>query len=177
MRKVCLFVLFLCSLAGAEAWTVFTPDDGSFKAQFPAPPEASSQKTKSAIGDIESVTWTVARGEQTFSVTATLLPRLATVFRGADGIYEDAQGDLLTHTTGRKLSWEDSEVGGHPGKSLAYRMDSSDSQGLEGRARFVLVENRLFVLNATGSAADESSFHQFFESFTAVPPSVSASAR
>ncbi len=167
MRILASFCVLLALTLGvsAEEWSSYSLDSGSFQVEFPSRPQEDTQKNSSPLGEIESRTWTAVLGDLTYSVTFTELPRLAVVFGGSDSIYENARGDLLHHTLGKRVSWDDVSVAGHEGKTLEYRLpDDNGVQRLRGEALFVLVGNSLYVLNATGPA-DFDGFKKFFDSF------------
>ncbi len=151
-------------VAQAAAWKNFTSNDGGFQVMMPGTPQLQQNTHKSFVGAIEENTYMVNTKDGSYSVEYSNLPNIAVSMGGAGAIFDGAKKGLLKDSGGKQVSFSDITLNGNPGKELVYQIPSVGADTM-GKARFYLVQKRLYVLVATGSKAS-----QFFNSFKLLNP-------
>ena len=142
--------------AGADEWDYFKSAAGRFSVRVPEAPKATVSEKHSFIGTITNHLFTVLREDhyEKFTVDYSDIPSFAIEFTGADTIIDHAKGALLSTTLAKPVSYTELKVAGHKGKKLVYDVPPRDGHPeLRGEALFVVVGNRLYVVDAQLPAA------------------------
>ena len=164
-------VILAASGAGANEWDYFKSAAGRFSVRVPETPKASVSEKHSFIGTITNHIFTVLREDhyEKFTVDYSDIPSFAVEFTGADTIIDHAKGALLSTTHAKPSSYTDLKVDGHQGKKLVYHIPPRDGHPqLRGEAVFVVVDDRLYVVDAQLPADqhDSGRANRFFESLS-----------
>ena len=168
---LCCVAVILAVLAEASQSTPRPPLLlGSTGYQVQMPPGdvvTSTQVTKSPLGDITTNIFTVTSTDTTWTADYTVLPRAAVAFTGREQLYNNAKGHLLRKVFGKEITFNDVIVAGTPAKELQYQTPPHDKgPSLDGRARFVLIHETLFVFDVTTPHSDQGvPADEFFASF------------
>lgn len=144
-------LVLVASTAGADEWDYFKSAAGRFAVQVPREPVATVTKKESFIGTITNHIFTVLRKDhyEKFTVDYSDIPSFAVEFTGDGIIIDHAKGALLSTTLAKPISYTDIEIDGHKGKKLVYDIPPRDGHPeLRGEAIFVVVGNRLYVVDA-----------------------------
>jgi len=144
-------LVLAASAAGANEWDYYKSAAGRFAVQIPEKPIVSTTKKESFIGTITNHIFTVLRKDhyEKFTVDYSDIPSFAIEFTGAGTIIEHAKGALLSTTLAKPISYTDVKIDGHKGKKLVYDVPPRDGHPeLRGEAIFVVVGNRLYVVDA-----------------------------
>ena len=143
--------------AGADEWDYFKSAAGRFSVRVPEAPKATVSEKHSFIGTITNHLFTVLREDhyEKFTVDYSDIPSFAIEFTGADTIIDHAKGALLLTTCAKPVSYTDLKVDGYKGKKLVYDVPQRDGHPkLRGEALFVVVGDRLYVVDAQLPAAE-----------------------
>ena len=141
-----LTLLFTTALE-ASTWKVFTSAEGGFSILMPGNPELHENIHKSFVGAIRENTYSATTKDGGYSVEYSDLPGLAVDLAGSGTILDKAKAGVLKDNGGAETSFNSISLRKHPGKELSFQIPGKDS----GKARFFLVEKRLYVLVATSS--------------------------
>ncbi|MBF2097709.1 MAG: hypothetical protein IGQ88_04950 [Gloeomargaritaceae cyanobacterium C42_A2020_066] len=162
-------VLVVSTPGLTQDWVVFRSDAGRFAVSMPGQPTESQSQQATPIGPITNYGFGIKVDTQSYSVNYSDIPPIAMQFAGADTIIGDAKGSLLKDTNGQEVSFTDVTVSGNPGKRLVYAIEGS--QPSYGETYFLIVNNRLFVVNATVPKGSEALAEKFLSSFQVLPAS------
>jgi hypothetical protein len=147
----------------AAPWRLLTSNEGNFSVLMPGKPAFQVDSQKSFVGDIATNLYNLQSKNGQYSASYSDLPGIAVDLGGEGTILGKAKKGLLKHDGGEEQSFTDSSVAGFPAKVLSY---SLPAQGKTGKAKFILVHKRLYVLSATQSAAgNPGNIDKFLESF------------
>ncbi len=146
----------------AARWQIFTSARGGFSIVMPGTPELHEKVHRSLVGAIQEHTYSVATGDGDYSIEFSDLPWAAVGLGGPGMIFRRAKEGLLRDNGGTETGFSAIELHEHPGRELSFRIPGKES----GKARFFLVEQRLYVLVAT--ASDPGNVQKFLGSFALV---------
>jgi hypothetical protein len=153
-----LFAGIVCAGDGVA----FTSPDGKFKAQFPAQPKETEQKT--AGGAMKM--YTAMQGSTTFAITAVSLPNTANATPEAlDKILDSTREALVTNLKAKLVSQDKVQLDKkYPGRDFVIELTG----GSQMRDRIFLVEGTLYqiiVQGADANALKSKEVTTFFDSF------------
>lgn len=122
------------------------------------------------MGTIASVEYLVEDPPFELRVEHHDVPAVASFFVSERGLLERAQEDLVEGEEARVLEAGELHAAGRLVREVRYRLAAED--GRDGRARFLLLEGRLYVLAALypRGRAEDPLLGRFFGSFEAWPP-------
>jgi hypothetical protein len=156
--------------AGAPGWEWqrYRSEPGRFTVDLPGPPVTTRSKRRSLVGTIASVEYLVEAPPFELRIEHHDVPALASLFVSERGLLERAQEDLVEGEEARTLEAEELHRDGRLVREVHYRL----AAGRDGRARFLLVEGRLYVLAALypRERAADPALARFFASFEVWPP-------
>lgn len=114
------------------------------------------------IGAIDENRFIFENGYLELAVEYTDLPGLAVIFGGRGKIYRNSVEAFLEDVGGRKLKNHTFTLDAYEGKEISYETDTH-----VGKARFLLIGNRLYVLHAavTKSHRGDGIIEYYLESF------------
>lgn len=169
-----LFVLFAILGLAAVApksgsaqgnWQNFSPPDGGFSVSMPGKPNLTQSVHKSFVGAVKENTYTVKFGKTTYSASYSELPGIAVSLGGSHTIFNKARDGLLKEAGGTENSFNEIRLGGSEGRELTFSTDS----GAAGKAKFFLIDKRLYVLVASGPTGAAARVDRFLNSFKLMP--------
>jgi hypothetical protein len=172
-KSVFLLLLALVMMSGCGGaqelqWQSFDSDVGRFSVEFPGEPEEQSQSISTAVGSIE--TWTLMVEEQGagFSVSFADYPQEIIAASETALMLDGARDGAVANISGILLEENEISLDGHPGREIEVEVKEED---VVVRARFYLVENRLYVIQAISetSKVSEDDFVRFLNSFVIEP--------
>jgi hypothetical protein len=122
------------------------------------------------VGTITSVEYLVDQPPFELRVEHHDVPALASFFVSERGLLERAQEDLVEGEQARTLEARELHRDGRLLREVRYRL--ADGDGRDGRARFLLLGGRLYVVAALypRERAEDPVVARFFASFEAWPP-------
>ena len=164
-RAKCAVILaWACLLLwplGAEAkWRTFTSPSGDFSVLMPAAPKLSQSVHKSFVGAVKENTYTTQAGGSTYSASYSELPGIAVTLGGSNTIFKKAKEGLLKEAGGTESSFNEISLGNSEGRELNFTAGS----GI-GKARFFLIDKRLYVIVASGPNGAAAAMSRFLNSF------------
>jgi len=165
MRSLLLTVLLLTATIGvAQAtdadWTEYAPEGGGFRILLPATPKVTTSDQGTIVGKIHEHLATAQTDSGTFSIEYQTLPAAAVSLGGKERILNDAKAGLLDDANAGELSWTPESMPNATAMVLAY-----SGSGTKGGAKFVLVDDRLYVMDARGSNLSQEVIERFLGSF------------
>jgi hypothetical protein len=133
----------------------FESEEARFSGEMPKEPRQTLKTTDSFVGEVTNYLFTAVDGERHFTVDYSRIPALAIDFAGADTIYDEAKSALMKQSWSRVISFTDITTGGHAGKRLVYQAPPDPGNPKRyGEAHFFVVDDRLYVVDATVPAGD-----------------------
>ncbi len=170
-RIVCLLLLALLLLSGCDEaekeWATFEPDDGAFSILFPGKPEEQTESVSTAIGDIETQFFIAEQKDRAYSVNYADYPREIIIVSDAEAMLDGAGMGAVSNVDGELLDEKEITLDGYPGREIEIEVKEDD---IIVRARFYLVENRLYVVQAVSkSKASAPDIDKFLDSFQLGP--------
>ena len=153
------FTLLVTIALEASGWKAFTSTEGGFSVLMPGNPKLHEDAHKSFVGVIREHTYTVTTRDGDYSVEYSDLPGIAVDLGGSGTIFNKAKEGVLKDNGGAETHFSSISLRKHPGKELNFQVPGKDS----GKARFFLVEKRLYVLVATSS--NPGNVEKFLNSF------------
>ncbi|MDL1871621.1 hypothetical protein FBR05_05405 [Deltaproteobacteria bacterium PRO3] len=166
-RNVVIFVaLWLAAFAlwpaAAEAkWQTFTPPEGGFSIAMPGKPQLTQSVHKSFVGAVKESTYTIKAGGVTYSASYSELPGIAVTLGGSRTIFNKAKDGLLKEAGGSENAFNEISLGKSEGRELSFTLNG----GGAGKARFFLVDKRLYVIVASGPTGAAAGIGKFLNSF------------
>ncbi len=154
------FGLITWALPAEAKWKTYSPAEG-FGFAMPAAPKESETTHKSFVGAVHEHTFTAKNGGVTYSFSYSELPGIAVSLGGIGTIYKKAKEGLLKESGGTETSFSPTSYSGFEGRELNFTPGS----GGIGRARFYLVQKRLYVFVGSGPAGAAASIDRFLDSF------------
>lgn len=115
------------------------------RASFPDKPVMKVSSEATAVGSVTSQNYTLSGKDYNLVLSTSQLPSMALTFRSPDALYKDASEALLKeHAGAKQLSYQEAKVGGKCGAEMSFKGGNGD----QGKARFVLVGEKLVVAEA-----------------------------
>ena len=146
-------------------WKELTSAEGGFTIQMIDGAKMSKEKTPTALGDVELVTWLGENEGKVYYVAFVDYPKGA--LKNAEGALDGARDGAVKAVKGTIVSEKRIKVAGHPARDLAV---SAQAEGttLALRVRLIMAANRLYTLQVVvpgGSlAVAETEATRFFDS-------------
>ncbi|MCC7343337.1 MAG: hypothetical protein IT573_00260 [Deltaproteobacteria bacterium] len=159
-------VLVLASVAPGLAsaqgkWRDFSSPEGGFSVSLPGKPSLTQSVHKSFVGAVKESTYTAKSGGVTYSASYSELPGIAVTLGGSHTIFNKAKDGLLKEAGGSENAFDAISLGKIEGRELSFTLNGGGS----GRARFFLVDKRLYVIVASGRASAAAAMIKFLNSF------------
>jgi len=147
------------AFADATQWRETTLRHDRISIALPGEPQKKVTTESSLVGDVTSEIYVVHVGDEgSITVDCSHLPGAALVFAGADTIYDNAKGKLMSRVHGKPVSWKPASLDGVNGMRLTYQTPPMNgSRGYQGAAEFYLVGDELYIIDVmdkTGSNLD-----------------------
>lgn len=155
-----LACLLLWPMAAEAKWRTFTSPAGDFSTLMPATPKLSQSVHKSFVGAVKENTYTAQSGGVTYSASYSELPGIAVTLGGSHTIFKKAKEGLLKEAGGTETSFNEVSLGSSEGRELNF----TTSAGI-GKARFFLIDKRLYVIVASGPNGAAAAMSRFLNSF------------
>jgi hypothetical protein len=130
--------------AGESSGSAVTPTNSFLSARLGGQVSHKTETVKTAVGEIEHHTSSAKQGDAKLSITATVLPAVATNVMSDAMLYRKARGELLSRYDATLVSWKACQHAGYTCRMLKYETED----GYYGMARLYLYEGTLVVLNA-----------------------------
>lgn len=168
MIVVGLIALVPLAAAGEADWRTFTSRAGGFTVLMPGTPTFTATTDHTVVGAVIENLYSLETPAASFSAEYSDLPGVATFFESDDSLYDDAKEGLLKRTGGRLISYYGIEQSGIRGKEIECEIPAAAHRPLRReRARFLLKDKRLYVLNITipGGEDDQSLVSRYLDSF------------
>jgi hypothetical protein len=145
-----LIVLCLAHPALADApWTPFTAQDASFRVDMPGSPTLETRERWFPASRFVSTVYKVRRGADVFGVNHTDLPGAVLFVTSNRYILKNARDGFLESSLATEISFEKSEVDGHPARQLIYDIPAdAENPAQRGTAKLLFVGKRLFIFYA-----------------------------
>lgn len=149
----------------------FQSQEGQFSVNMPGTPKKSTTVHKNFTGKILETTYRLDTKTGNYSAAFSDLSGVATFFGGANTILKKAKEGLLKNAGGREIRFTPTSLGEYPGRSLEFEIPKQGkSPPMQGRARFYLVKNRLYVIVGTRKEGlSLTPLENFLNSFRLVP--------
>ncbi len=144
------------------AWQVFSSSAGGFSVSMPGTPSLSRDTHKSFVGSIQENTYSLQTPSGNYSVEYSDLPGIAVSMGGEHTIFDKAKEGLLKNVGGTQTSFSPVNSAGHSGMELSFQVPASGSSG---KARFFLVQKRLYVLVGTSPSPLSPNVDKYLQSF------------
>ena len=159
---ICILAIPLGAAAAAPAkWRSFTSPAGDFTVLMPGKPQAIETVHKSFVGAVKETNYTITSGGVTYSASYSELPGIAVSMGGSGTIFKKAKEGLLKEAGGTENSFTETSLGNSEGRELNFTLNG----GGTGKARFFLIDKRLYVVVASGPAGAEATVSRFLNSF------------
>ena len=171
-RIVYLLLLALILLSGCgeekKEWETFESDTGRFSILFPGAPEKETESVPTTIGTIKTEFFMVEQKDMAYSVNYADYPAEVVAASDTRAMLDGARMGAMANVNGELLSEKEISLGGHPGREIEIEIADED---IIIRARFYLVENRLYVIQALSKESKASSpdIDEFLDSFELKP--------
>ena len=170
-RIVCLLLLALLLLSGCDEaekeWATFTSEDGGFSILFPGKPEEQIESVSTAIGTIETEFFIVEQKDRAYSLNYADYPKEIIAASDAGSMLDGAGMGAVSNVNGELLDEKEITLDGYPGREIRIEVKEDD---IIIHARFYLVENRLYVVQAVSkSEASTPDIDKFLDSFQLGP--------
>lgn len=174
MNKRIVFVLLLALvlLSGCgeteEEWATFESEEGRFSILFPGEPKEQTESVSTAIGTIETEFFMVEQKDMAYSLNYADYPADIVAASDAGMMLNGARMGAVSNVNGELLDEKEITLDGYPGREIRIEIDEDD---IIVRARFYLVENRLYVVQALSkkSKASSEEIDEFLDSFELRP--------
>ncbi len=160
-----LLMLFASSFSfSEETWKPFVSKEGSFSILMPATPSFKKVSHKSFVGTVEENTFQAKSGSEIFIIEYSDIPRTALFLSGPDTIFDETKEGLLNDLHGVQLRFVSTTFQGNPGKLLTFKIlaQGKDSNEMMGKARLLLVNQRLYVLLVIAPRSSNSNHVDLF---------------
>lgn len=130
----------------APHWRDFHSEQGRFRVELPAAPRVERSSHGTAMGSVTEVSFRAGWGDRQVAVVYEEIPAAARWLVPAGVILGRAASSLVEDAGGREIESLESSWRGRPARELRYSL--SGSPALQARVRLVLVEARLYLLEA-----------------------------
>lgn len=159
---ICILAIPLAAGAAAPAkWRSFTSPAGDFSVLMPGKPQAIETVHKSFVGAVKETNYTVTSDGATYSASYSELPGIAVSLGGSHTIFNKAKEGLLKEAGGTENSFTETSLGSSEGRELSFTLNG----GGTGKARFFLIDKRLYVVVANGPSGAAAAVSRFLNSF------------
>lgn len=170
MKRCFVFalVLVLLALGGcgeSKEWQRFESEEGQFSILFPGKPEQNTSLTPTLEGDIETKSFIAEQGGVDYSVFFEDYP-LYIIESDPAALLDEAIRTYVDSINARARMKKEITLDGYPGREFRFET-LEEGMIVIIRARYYLVENRVYVLAALSSAPDSYSpeIDMFMDSF------------
>lgn len=160
-RHLVMATVLWTGVASADSWLPVRSETHGFAALLPGVAIEADETHWTLAGPVRSRSWE-SRGTDDYRVEVHQLPRLARAFTSEAGLLAQAGRAVVADAAGEELGTGSSKLSGRPAREVTWR----NGDGRQGRARLLLVGDRLFVV-LTVHAAGEAGRERFFGSFEA----------
>lgn len=142
-----LFIIFTfpLSLQAAE-WQRVHSQTNDFSVLMPGTPKFSASSSSSPVGRIPEEICEYKSDQFDLTAEVSVLPAIAVLFGGHQGIINKASAAYLEHIKGKLSSSAEVKGKGFSGKEIRYTAVAKNGRPYHGRAQFFLVQKRLYVL-------------------------------
>ena len=142
-------------------WKTISPKGGNFSIKMPGKPKYSLKDDKTPVGYIGEHIYNYETKDTTLTAEYQDLPGIALIL-GDNEVYKKSAKAFLKDTKGKQISFNKIEVASYKGKDLQYVTPTRF-----GYVRFLLVNDRLYVLQASFKKPDKGVevMKKYFESF------------
>lgn len=148
-------------------WREFESKDGRFSVQFPGRPQRTEQKTRTDIGHVISVRYTVNHsGRVTYDLMFNDFPKAQIASVKAERLWDAARDSLIYQTGGRITS----EVHTMHNGARARQFEIADKDGTRFIVRLLFADNRLYQLLVASPYGAAAEAQRFFNSFSLSAP-------
>jgi hypothetical protein len=154
----------------AEDWKRVSSKDGKISALFPVDirKNLQTQTDRTLAGKVESRFGEFYGDGIMLAGSASDLPKLALAAKDQK-VFESSKKTFLAQAKGKETSFKESTVAGVPARVLLYKGDAYQGKGkpYEGRAVFMIVNKRMYILNSViskATAANKASEKKLFGS-------------
>ncbi len=168
MMVIGLIALTPLAASGEAEWNTFTSQEGDFSVLMPAIPTFAATTDHTVVGSVIENLYTLNTSGASYSVEYSDLPGVATFFESDDSLYDDAKEGMLKRTGGKLISYFGIEQVGIKGKEIECEIPAKGKLPIQReRARFLLKDKRLYVLNVTiaNGKKDDPLFSRYLDSF------------
>jgi hypothetical protein len=144
-------------------WREFESKDGRFSVQFPGRPQRTEQKTRTDIGHVVSVRYTVSHsGRVTYDLMFNDFPKGQIASVKAEKLW-DAARDSLLYQAGGRITSEVHTV--HNGVRVR-QFEIAGENGTRFVVRLLFADNRLYQLLVASRYGAAAEAQRFFNSFS-----------
>lgn len=146
-----------------QGWKRVSSKEGGFDVLMPGEPSFTHTIKDTRVGEVEENLFEYASKAGDFAVEYTDLPGIAVLLGGTKAILRKVKGELLKNEKGKQVEYFRIKQEGEKGAELAYT-----TQTQVGRARFFLVDKRLYVVVASVAkqGGDTQRITAFLDSFS-----------
>jgi len=151
----------------SDLWEIVYSEDGDFTVRMPGIPSFERRVRSHSVGDVGESKYYYEHGGVDFTAEYSDLPTIAVLF-GRRLLYRMAARHFLRECGGKELDSQKVRVGLYKGREISYWIPPGEGRPpRSGRAIFLLVDKRLYVLVAEGEPTDASSeaIERFLDSF------------
>lgn len=163
-----LLIIISTFSSSEEFWKPFVSKEGGFSILMPAVPSFKKVSHKSFVGTVEENTFQVKSGAETFVIEYSDIPKTALFLSGPDTVFNETKEGLLNDLRGVLLQFDSITFQENPGKLLTFKIlaQGKDSNEMIGKAKFFLVNQRLYVLvGIAPRSSHTSNLDRFLNSF------------
>jgi len=168
-KTVVFFItMALVTLVGCQqgTWKEFSSTEGAFLVLMPGTPTMDKQTASTAVGPIDSFTFTLEETDGIYTVSYADYPEDIVRQNEPDDMLDSVRTGAIGSIEGSRLLNESSILfGEYPGRDL--EIEAPDGKSTL-HIRAILVDNRLYSLMVVsiGKQPSTSDIQKFFESFT-----------
>ena len=156
-----IFISLGSSVSANQKWLEFKCSEGRFSVLMPGNPVFTQKKDATPVGDVISNIYVYETPAISLTAEYSDLPGLALMFGSRKKIYAKTQEAFLADVKGEMISMGTVVLDAYRGVEMEYRTDTQ-----KGKARFILIGTRLYVLQAAvNNGTDLSVIDKYFQSF------------
>lgn len=139
-------------------------ENSPVRATFPQQPALKVCSESTVVGSVTSQNYSLAGKNYRLVLSTSQLPPMVLNFRSPDSLYKEASDALLReHSGAQQESFGVTTVVGKAGAEMCFKKSNGDN----GKARFVLVGQKLVVAEALWSSPDsQREAERFLNSLT-----------
>jgi len=174
IKALIIFFAEILSLYANDSARAFTCSEGGFSIWMPGDPVLRDVDHKSMVGNVMEKSYTLITDSENYASSYTTLPKIAFSFLDNAALIKRAKKGFLKAYGAREVSFQKIILGGMEGGELAFQISSDNKETTtNGKARFYLVGNRMYVMmvTANGSPAGNALMDRYLNSFKIIPPS------